>query len=210
MTRKQAISQAITILSYDANNKEIVSKLQEILLEMPLSSWTKASIIDSIESYAIEHDNTLPPVTELKSKNKLPSNTVINAKFKISSMDVFYKTYFKHLKPQNKSSSLYRNEEEDFFQKVFKENYLMILEKLGVKYVDIKTYDKYKNRKTPHSSTIIKNCDCHSYDDLLIMCGFKKAKIPISSSLKISYNDEEDIRDISDILSKTQWEGNKK
>ncbi len=115
MTRKQAISQAIDILSGDTNNKDIVYVLKQILEELPLSGWTNESIIDSIESYAYEHNNTLPTISELTRENKLPSNTVINSKFGIKSMNVFYKKYFSFLQPQNKSSSPYRFEKDNYF-----------------------------------------------------------------------------------------------
>ena len=38
MTRKQAVSEAMRILSNNDNNSEIINKVEEMLLEMPLSS----------------------------------------------------------------------------------------------------------------------------------------------------------------------------
>ena len=50
MTRKQALSQAISILSQNDEYNEITEKLIEIESEMPLCRWTKKSIIDRIET----------------------------------------------------------------------------------------------------------------------------------------------------------------
>ena len=150
MTRKQAISKAIEILSKDKENYETVIKLKEILVEMPLFFWTKESIIDSIEEYANEHNNTLPPIIELKNKNNLPSRTIIEKKFNVSSIDLFYKKYFSDFNSQNKSSSKYRHEPNNYFQNVFKENYTFIKDTLNVKYVNSKMYNKYKKKNTQH------------------------------------------------------------
>lgn len=191
MTRKQAVSEAIQILSNDNANREIVDKLEEMLLEMPLSSWTKKSILDSIETFAIEHNNTLPTVEQLTKENGLPSNTVIYAKFHISSIKIFYQKYFSGFKQKDSNSSQYRNEEPNYFIDTFKSNYSAIGKLLNLKYVDYNTYNNYKKENTPHLSTIIKNCKCKTYYELLVLCGYKKERIPISSSIEISYNDSE-------------------
>lgn len=193
MTRKQAITKAIKILSYDDDNKEIVLKLKEIEEEMPLSFWTKASILDAIITYASEHNNTLPVISELISKNNLPSRTVIESKYNISSIDTFYKKYLPELTPQNKSSSPYRYKNNDFFIDVFKTNYIRIKNKKNVKYISMKLYDKYKKRNTPTISTIIRKCGFNSYEDLLISCEFKKRTVPLVCTTNISYNDGDNV-----------------
>lgn len=202
MTRKQAILRAIETLSQDEENSDIVLKLQEIYSEMPLSSWTKKSIIDSIETYALEHNNVLPQAGDLISKNNLPSNTVIEAKFNISSMKQFLKTYFPHMNKKDRSNSPYKDKNEEYFIKTFKDNYMRIQEELGVKNISTKTYNKYRQKNTPFYGTIIKQCKCNSYEELLIKCGYRKAHSPISATLKVSYNDKEEYDDgvIKDII----------
>ena len=59
MNRKQALTEAINILSTNPDNKEIADKLKEILSELPLSEWTKNSIMDAIETYIQEHRNII-------------------------------------------------------------------------------------------------------------------------------------------------------
>ncbi|MCM1086906.1 MAG: hypothetical protein NC419_02040, partial [Muribaculaceae bacterium] len=126
MTRKQAISQAIQILSQDSNNNVIIEKLQDILDEIPLSSWTEKSIIDAIENYAIEHNNILPHTKELTTENSLPSNTVIYNKFGISSINVFYQKYLSKYIIEYNSSSPYSNQDYSYFLETFIKNYLRI------------------------------------------------------------------------------------
>lgn len=203
MTRKQAISRAIDILSKNKENSDVVLKLQELYSEMPLSYWTKDSIIDSIETYALEHNNTLPQAGDLISENNLPSSTVINAKFNISSMDVFLTKYFPHIKKKNKSNSPYKNKDEDYFIKTFKDNYTRIQKTLGVKIVSAKTYNKNRQKDTPYYGTIVKQCGCSSYEDLLIKFGYKKAHSPISTTLNVSYNDKDNYDDsvLKDIVN---------
>ena len=191
MTRKQAISRAIDILSRNKENVDIVLKLQELYSEMPLSSWTKDSIIDSIETYALEHDNILPQAKDLISENRLPSNTVIGAKFNMTSMESFFKKYFPHLNKKNNYSSPYKDKGEDYFIEIFKDNYTRIQKSLGVKVVSAKTYNKNRQKETPFYGTIVKQCGCNSYDDLLIKCGYKKAHSTISTTLIVSYNDKD-------------------
>lgn len=189
MTRKQAISRAIDILSQDKQNHDIVLKLQEIYSELPLSHWTRQSIIDAIETYALEHNNILPNVSEFTSKNKLPSGTVINAKFNISSIDFFLKKYFSNLNKKNKINSPYKDKEKEFFINIFKDNYTIIKNKLNVKSVSARAYNKHRKKHTPLYETIIRQCGFDSYEDLLIECGYKNPHTPFSFSLNISYND---------------------
>ena len=192
MTRKQAILQAIEQLDKDEKNSSIVEKLKEILEEFPLSVWTQKSIIDTIETYAIEHGNILPQAKDLTSKNGLPSNTVIFNKFGISSINFFLEKYFPMFNKQCKKYSPYNDKENEYFVNTFIENYVGIKNRFNLKYIGSKTYDKYKEKNTPHTATIIKNCNCKSYEDLLVLCGFKKPKKEIETTISISYNDSDD------------------
>ena len=204
MTRKQAITMAISILSQKTENDEIVMKLQEILSELPLSTWTRNSIIDSIETYAYEHDNILPSAIELTTENKLPSSTVINKIFGLSSMVLFFKKYFPNFKEKDKSSSPYKGKDKDYFMFIFQENYEYIKHKFDIKYVTAKIYDKYKNTNTPCLNTITRNCNCKSYDELLVLCGYKKNELPIIATIKASFNDDRDVEYIRSIINEVK------
>lgn len=177
MTRKQALFQAIEILSKNKEYNEITDKLREIEMEMPLSCWTKESIIDSILTYAEENNNTLPFASELTKENNLPSNTVIAAKFHMTSMEDFFKEYFPQYIIKDrvyKSSSPYKNKDTNFFITTFQENYERIKIENNINYVSTKTYDKNKKEGSPALKTIMCFCNCKTYNELLILCGLKK------------------------------------
>ena len=216
MTRKQAISQAISILSKDAKNSNIVSKLKELESELPLSRWTKESILDSIATYAEEHNGILPLASDLTTENNLPSNTVIEAKFHISSMEEFFNKYFpdfKSLGKQYKSNSPYKNENIDYFITVFKNNYDRII-KNNSKKVSTKNYDKYRNKNTPTLITILRNCNCKNYSELLILCGYKNKTEPIKANINVTFIDEdwrnEELRNLFEEMEKAAMENRKK
>ena len=189
MTRRQAILQAIRILSNYPENDEIILKLQEILDELPLVTWTSKSIIDSIEDYAIRHNNILPNSKELTTYNKLPSNTVIYKIFGLTSINEFYQIYFSKYIHNKIPLSPYANRNKNYFLNTFKENYNEIKIKNNVKYVGQKMYDNNRKKGTPLVNTILRKFNNISYDDLLIICGYKKRKKEIEAEIDISYND---------------------
>lgn len=195
MTRKQAILQAIQQLSQNTDNHEIIEKLQEILNELPLSTWTEKSIIDAIESYAIEHDNTLPHVKALTTENSLPSNTVIYNKFGTSSMNTFFKKYFPQYIRQHKMNSPYYDKSKNYFLETFIENYRRIQEENKIKKISSKQYDKLRKEHTPLACTIMRNCGCTSYEELLILSGIIFPKKKIETTINVSYNDNESRND---------------
>lgn len=191
MTRKQAMSEAISILSKDSKNEKIVEKLQEILCELPMSTWTKKSILDAIENYAIEHNNTLPYERELTSTNHMPSNTVIYNLFGISAIREFYSKYFSnYLVRSRQKESPYENYSQEDFVKIFIQNYARIKKELNVKSVNYKTYDFYKEKNSPCVNTILRNCNCDTYNDLLILCQIKHPKKKLVTHISITYNDD--------------------
>lgn len=200
MNRKQAILKAIEILSTNPNNNEVTNKLKEIASEMPLSSWTRNSILDSIDTYATEHNNTLPASIELTSSNKLPSNTVIEKIFGTSSMVSFLAENFPQYR-MKQAKSPYDNKPDDFFITTFKQNYERIKNKYNFKYVKSRQYERYRNPNSPCIDTIKRNCNCNSYDDLLILCGYKKKVMPIVGISHIKVTDDYD-KEFYDYLKK--------
>lgn len=191
MTRKQAVSKAISILSENKENDKIIEKLQEILSELPMSTWTKKSILDAIENYAIEHHNTLPYEKELTSKNHMPSNTVIHNLFGFSAIREFYGKYFPNYSTKSpRYESPYANLSKEDFQNIFIKNYYRIKSELGVKNVHYRIYDLHKENNTPCVNTIIRNCCCNTYSELLILCGIKRPKKKLETHISITYNDD--------------------
>ncbi len=200
MTRKEAILKAIEILSINDNYTEIVNKLQELYDEMPLSSWTKASIIDCINEYIKDHDGFLPYGIQLSPKNGLPSKQAIYSKFNMSSINDFYKKYFPQYLKNTKDKSKYYLQDRDFFINQFKSEYIRIRDLLGVETVGIKDYNRNKENGCALAQTIIKWLKCKNYTDLLILCEFKSEANPTSITVEIEYDDKSSENELSDIL----------
>lgn len=203
MTRKQAILKAITILSQNKENEKIIEKLQDILEELPSSSWSKKSIIDAIENYAIEHDNRLPYERELTAENHMPSNTVIYNKFGIKAIRKFYEKYFPDFITKALYGSPYSDLTQEDFKNIFINNYNRIRKELNVKNVTNKLYNIYKDIGTPWAETIMRNCNCTTYSELLILCNIKNENEPLETHLTITYNDDDRWHENFDKLLKT-------
>lgn len=191
MTRKQAILQAIQALSKEGDNIDIINKLEEIYNEMPLSRWTKSSILDCVETYAEEHDGMFPYINEFKNVNGLPSTTVIFSKFNISSIDDFYNQYFTHLRHKIGNGSPYRDKEISFFLESFKSEYIRIRDKFNAKVISLYRYNENRSKNTPIAETVMRQCNCDTYAELLDLCGFENAVKPISITIDVSYSDED-------------------
>lgn len=200
MNRKQAILKAIEVLSTDSNNSEVIDKLKEVANEMPSSTWTRESILDSIDTYATEHNNTLPGIVELNSSNKLPTDVTIKKFFSTPSIISFWKEYFPQYKMKERKSP-YNNEPNDFFIATFKQNYEKIKNKYDLKYVKYAQYEKYREPNSPCANTIRRNCNCKTYNDLLILCGYKKKSSPVVSVSHVKVTDEYD-KEFYDYLKK--------
>ena len=190
MTRKQALIQAIRILSQNDSNNQIIEKLEDIVDEYPSFTWTNKSILDTIENYALEHNGVLPHSKELTTENGLPSNTVITNKFGFTSMSDFFRTYFPLFKRKDKHiNSPYKYKGDDYYLETFIENYTRIQKLLNIQNMNLRTYNQYKENNTPHSYTIIKNCGCKTWEELLVLCGFKKISSPLQACISVNYND---------------------
>lgn len=203
MTRKQAVLEAITILSQNKEDEKIIEKLQDILEELPSASWTKKSIIDAIENYAIEHDKRLPYEKELNAKNHMPSNTVIYNKFGIKAIREFYAKYFPDFTTKALYGTQYYDLTQEDFKNIFTKNYNRIKNELQVKYVTNKLYNDYKDIETPWAETIMRNCNCATYSELLRLCNIKIESEPLETHLTITYNDDDRWHEDLDTLLKT-------
>jgi hypothetical protein len=82
MTRKQALSRAIAILSQDRENAEVVQKLAELRDDLPLVHWTDGSIRDTVEQFIHDHGR-VPRAADFKKKG-LPPHPVVKQKYKIT------------------------------------------------------------------------------------------------------------------------------
>lgn len=82
MTRKQAIYQAIQVLSAFEGKEKVITLLQDIYDEMPMIHWTDRSIRDTIEQFIVDNGRT-PTASDFKKKG-MPPHTVFKQKYKIT------------------------------------------------------------------------------------------------------------------------------
>ena len=96
MTRKQALTQAISRLSGDKECKEIVAILQDIYDEMPFNHWTDKAIRDTVEQFIL--DNGYVPATNNFGRKGMPSNVVMERRYKMPLKDWLDLNYPNRLK----------------------------------------------------------------------------------------------------------------
>ncbi len=178
MTRKQAVLDAIEILSRNQENKQTVSILKEIYDELPLIRWTENNVLDAFAQFILENGR-LPTAGDMCVT--LPSKPTLNRIFNVSGLVEFEKKYFpEYFKKTNRTSPYWWFTEEDF-RNCFLENYNTIRGGLYVKYKD---YDLYRKPGSPTLDLIIKKLGCQTYNELLQKVGLKKKK----EALKIESN----------------------
>lgn len=96
MTRKQALTQAISILSANKENSKTVELLQDIYDEMPFNHWTDKAIRDSIDQFIL--DTGKIPTTRHLGRGGLPSNAVIKNRYKMQGSDWLDQNYPRRVK----------------------------------------------------------------------------------------------------------------
>lgn len=176
MTRKQAISQAISILEKDESNHEICEKLQEILEELPLTHWSDKTIFDAFDQYILEH-NCLPSRTEIKLNSKIPTHPTIKNRFGLT-LEEFYQKYYCDYINKN-PSRIYHYQSVDYWLDNFKKQYIKN------NYPPQKQYDALREDNTPSSRHIIKIAGYKNWNELLYYCGFKMHGHNNKSTIKV-------------------------
>ena len=71
MTRKQAITKAIEVLSSTSEHQDIVKVLQSILDDLPLNHWSDDAIRDAIDQFTLDHGRA-PRIKDLPVCSKIP------------------------------------------------------------------------------------------------------------------------------------------
>ena len=205
MTRKQAVLQAIEYLkTIDNIDDEIISHLEYISNELPLTKWTRERVIDTVNEFFLKY-GWLPVASDYRDcKEHLPSITVINNLFGTKSIEKFYAQYFSDDNYRTCFSfSPYRNKNKTFFINTFKENYEYIQNKLNIDFVDTKNYIYNRKQNTPTLQTIKKALKCHTYEELLNKCNIKYNK-PVSKqtlSSSVTINEREENETLKNLLN---------
>lgn len=98
MTRKQALTQAISMLSGVEGCEDTVECLQDIYDEMPFNHWTDKAIRDTVEQFIL--DNGRVPATHNFGRKGMPSNIVMERRYKMPLKDWLDQNYPNRFKTQ--------------------------------------------------------------------------------------------------------------
>ena len=159
MTRKQAICEAIKILSNDKENQEICQLLQDVHDDYRSSYWSEKAIFDAIDQFIFEKDR-FPAKGDFTRKNGLPTVGEIRFKFGIG-YGAFRETYYKDVKYYTKKI---RYDNVEFWKKAFAEQFLLLGRPTE------EGYNKNRLEGMPHSKTLMNNLDCRCWTELLKKC----------------------------------------
>ena len=116
MTRKQAITLAIQVLTEAGQNEEAISVLRTLSDELPLVHWSDAAIRDAVDQFILDHAR-VPTASDFK-KRGLPPHTVIKNRYGAALRDWLRENY-----PVTKPS---REAQRKRLTKEFKKEYLRI------------------------------------------------------------------------------------
>jgi len=87
MTRKQALHKALDVLT----DSEAISKINEIIDELPLTGWSERTIFDTIDQFVFNHGRN-PTATDFIPKC-MPPHPVIKLRFGITLGEFLAKYY---------------------------------------------------------------------------------------------------------------------
>jgi len=106
MTRKQALHKALEVLT----EVETISKINEIIDDMPFTGWSERTIFDTIDQFVIDHDRN-PTATDFIPKG-MPPHPVIKLRFGITLGEFLEKYYPQPKIDKDKYKQLFISEYE--------------------------------------------------------------------------------------------------
>jgi hypothetical protein len=179
MTRKQAVLQAIEILSKDKDNYELCEVLHSIFEDLPMSHWSDKAIFDAFDQYILDNCR-LPSRNEIINNPKLPTHSTVKNRFGITLQEFYKKYYSQYIKKC--PSRVYHYQSTEYWIENFKEQYIKN------DYPTQKNYDLLREKDTPSSRHIIKLSSSKNWNELLYNCGFEVHGQNINSTILIQRN----------------------
>ena len=162
ITRKQAVLRAIEVLSETKENHEICVVLKGLAEELPLSHWTKNSILDATNQFLYENGR-LPASVDFLKVDYLPNRCTIKNKLGLT-MEEFYNIYYNDFYYNN--NSIYNYKDINYWTNMFKEQYI----KHGKP--GLNSFDKVRDEGTPCVQTYCKIIGLNTWNELLKYCDF--------------------------------------
>ncbi len=157
------------------------------------SKWTEKRIFETINLF-IEKNGRLPYIRELDDCNSLlPTHQSIKNRFRMT-VSLFYNTYYSEYTCLCKSYVYHLNSTK-YWLEDFKTQYK------NMDYPSQEKYDKQRKENTPSSQHLIKLCGYENWSEMIKNCGLIKKKelnITISHNKNIS---EDELKNITQILS---------
>lgn len=140
MTRKQALSRAIALLSSlppDEETKAVQEALQELAADLPVTGWDEKTVFDTVEQFFLDHGR-YPNAKEFESRG-LPSHPTIANRFGMTVVDFLDTFYPQRYDFIHKSIRKYREYPKEHWLEVFKEQ---------MKKHQIRTAAEYNRKRT--------------------------------------------------------------
>ena len=163
MTRKMALLQAISILEQMEPTEdcaEVHRKLVEIVGEMPFTSWSRETILDTLEQFSMEHGRN-PTVSDLR-RNGMTAHPVIKKRFGVNAKEVLQQ-YFPPACDCPRFAGRSREQWRDFFV----EQFALLKEQTA------ENYNRHRPSGTPTWATVAGMYGCTKWSEWLRFCGLR-------------------------------------
>ncbi len=165
MTRKQSLMKAIEVLSSLPQTDglpEVITGLNELASDLPVTNWDEKTIFDTIEQFFMEHGKY--PTTNDFQRKGLPSHTVIKHRFGITLaefLDRYYPQREDYVKRHRKA---YTQHSREHWLNVFAQQ---------VRQNKVRIADEYNKRRTegPGWEYIARLYGLHKWSDLVRLSG---------------------------------------
>lgn len=157
MTRRQAMEYAIAELGKNGENGGVVTRLSEILAEMPFTSWTDGAVRDGVEQF-IADNGYIPSVSDF-GKKPLPPHTVIRNRYRMTCGEWMRRNY-----PKNDISD---EEEKQRITAAFLEDYERIRPRSA------REFDRNRSASTPCWATVCRHYGVTRWLELLAVLGLE-------------------------------------
>ena len=161
MTRKEAVFQAIEVLSKDPKYKQVCDTLSSLMKDLPLVHWNKETILDAFKQFIAEN-NRFPKKEDMEGKNILPMRSTVERIFNMKYAE-FRSLYFSDYALVNGSGKYIRSRE--YWVSLFKTEYVKM------DYPTKTEYNKSRRSGMPCAEHLVRLCDCKSWNGLLNLCG---------------------------------------
>ena len=178
MTRKQAVCKALELLCAmepSEETAEVMTKLEEILHEMPFTRWSEETIHDTLRQFATDHGRN-PTSTDLKRKC-MPPHPVIKLRFGMAAREFLHKFY--PTSPRGYEPPPYGGKSKEDWTADF------IAQFGAIKPTSAEQYDKQRRKNTPSWQTIARYNGEKRWAELLASLGLEK--LPKSPEITVTH-----------------------